>query len=176
MGTRFLLLIFLPFLFLSCSLKEGEELDIENIVPEFVFSNAKMTRYENNSVTLELNAETIEQYKNSSQTFAKEVEFSSYEKNKLTTEGSCDYISANTDEELYSLYGNIEIYSKDQNVNFFADELKWNAKTNQLIGGKSDTVRIEKDNTVIIGSGFAASGVSGKFSFSGSVSGDIETE
>jgi hypothetical protein len=29
---------------------------------------------------------------------------------------------------------------------------------------------------VIIGSGFAASGVSGKFSFSGSVSGDIETE
>ena len=33
MGTRFLLLIFLPFLFLSCSLKEGEELDIENIGP-----------------------------------------------------------------------------------------------------------------------------------------------
>ena len=69
------MLIILPFLFLSCSLKEGEELDIENIVPEFVFSNAQMTRYENNSVTLELNAETIEQYKNSSQTFAKDVEF-----------------------------------------------------------------------------------------------------
>jgi hypothetical protein len=103
MGTRFLLLIFLPFLFLSCSLKEGEELDIENIVPEFVFSNAKMTRYENNSVTLELNAETIEQYKNSSQTFAKDVEFSSYEKNKLVTEGSCNFIGANTDSELYEL-------------------------------------------------------------------------
>lgn len=176
MGTRFLLLIFLPFLFLSCSLKEGEELDIENIVPEFVFSNAKMTRYENNSITLELNAETIEQYKNSSQTFAKDVKFSSYEKNKLVTEGSCNFIGANIDSELYSLYGDIKLFSKEQNVNFFADELKWNGKTEQLVGGKSDTVRIEKDNTVIIGSGFAASGVSGNFSFSGSVSGDIETE
>ena len=176
MGTRFLLLIILPFLFLSCSLKEGEELDIENIVPEFVFSNAKMTRYENNSVTFELNAETIEQYKNSSQTFAKDVKFSSYEKNKLVTEGSCNFIGANTDSELYSLYGDIKLFSKEQNVNFFADELKWNGKTEQLVGGKSDTVRIEKDNTVIIGSGFAASGVSGNFSFSGSVSGDIETE
>ena len=151
-------------------------MDIENIVPEFVFSNAKMTRYENNSVTLELNAETIEQYKNSSQTFAKDVEFSSYEKNKLVTEGSCNFIGANTDSELYSLYGDIKLFSKEQNVNFFADELKWNGKTEQLVGGKSDTVRIEKDNTVIIGSGFAASGVSGNFSFSGSVSGDIETE
>ncbi len=151
-------------------------MDIENIVPEFVFSNAKMTRYENNSVTLELNAETIEQYKNSSQTFAKDVKFSSYEKNKLVTEGSCNFIGANTDSELYSLYGDIKLFSKEQNVNFFADELKWNGKTEQLVGGKSDTVRIEKDNTVIIGSGFAASGVSGNFSFSGSVSGDIETE
>jgi hypothetical protein len=135
-----------------------------------------MTRYENNSVTLELNAETIEQYKNSSQTFAKDVKFSSYEKNKLVTEGSCNFIGANTDSELYSLYGDIKLFSKEQNVNFFADELKWNGKTEQLVGGKSDTVRIEKDNTVIIGSGFAASGVSGNFSFSGSVSGDIETE
>ena len=151
-------------------------MDIENIVPEFVFSNAKMTRYENNSVTLELNAETIEQYKNSSQTFAKDVKFSSYEKNKLVTEGSCNFIGANTDSELYSLYGDIKLFSKEQNVNFFADELKWNGKTEQLVGGKSDTVRIEKDNTVIIGSGFAASGVSGNFSFSGTVSGDIETE
>jgi hypothetical protein len=92
------------------------------------------------------------------------------------TEGSCNFIGANTDSELYSLYGDIKLFSKEQNVNFFADELKWNGKTEQLVGGKSDTVRIEKDNTVIIGSGFAASGVSGNFSFSGSVSGDIETE
>ena len=54
--------------------------------------------------------------------------------------------------------------------------LKWNGNTEQLTGGRKDTARIEKDGAIIYGSGFSASGVSKSFSFSGSVSGEIETK
>ena len=54
--------------------------------------------------------------------------------------------------------------------------LKWNGKTEQLTGGRKDTVRVEKDGTVLYGTGFSASGVSKTFSFAGTVSGEIETK
>ena len=54
--------------------------------------------------------------------------------------------------------------------------LKWNGKTEQLTGGRKDTARLEKEGTVIYGTGFSASGISKKFNFSGTVSGEIETK
>ena len=54
--------------------------------------------------------------------------------------------------------------------------LKWNANNEQLTSGRGDIVRVEKDDTVIRGSGFSASGISKTFSFRGNVTGDIETE
>ena len=72
--------------------------------------------------------------------------------------------------------GNIQVSSKEDNVKFYSDSLKWNAKTEQLTSGKSNTVKIEKDDATIYGSGFSASGVSKSFSFSGSVSGEIITK
>ena len=54
--------------------------------------------------------------------------------------------------------------------------LRWNGKTEQLTGGRRDTVRIEKDGTIIYGTGFSASGVSKKFGFAGTVSGEIEAK
>lgn len=162
---------------ISCSVKYDEIVNVENTTPEFIFQDANLTRYEDMVPKNQVSAEVIEEYKNSPETFAKGVTFKSYdEKGNVDTEGECGYLYTNTKNELYELYDDIKLFSYTQNTKFFADSLRWNSKNEQLIGGKNDMVKIEKDDTVIYGSGFAASGVSKIYSFSGSVSGDIETE
>lgn len=173
----YVILLFSTVLFFSCSVKYEETVRAEDVVPEFTFTQVDLNRYESNKLTVKFTAEKLEQYKNSSESFAKNIEFSSYnKKNELTTEGSCNLLAANTDTEIYTLFDNIQVSSKEDNVKFYSDSLKWNAKTEQLTSGKSNTVKIQKDDATIYGSGFSASGVSKSFSFSGSVSGEIITK
>ena len=170
-------LIAAVFSITSCSLKYDEVVNAEETNPEFIFTHAKLVRYENAEETAVIQADSIEQYKDSSVTYGKNVRFTTYGKNhKLETEGSCGYLYADTDLELYELYDGIKLFSSVQNTNFFADMLRWNGKTEQLTGGRKDTARIEKEGTVMYGTGFSASGVSKTFSFSGTVSGEIETK
>jgi len=164
-------------MFFSCSLRYEDTVSANERVPEFVFKDAKLVRYENKNRTVELSAAEIEKYENSPQNYAKNVQFKAYnDKQELTTEGSCNYIYLNLDTKLYELYGNITLYAKDQNMYFYADILRWNEQTEQLTSGRSDFVKIQKDDTVIYGSGFSASGISRSYTFTGSVSGDIKTK
>jgi len=161
----------------SCSVKFEEALDVEDSTPEFIFQEVNMIRYENRTPKSELTATMIEQYKDSPETFAKDVAFKSFnDKGEVDTEGECGYLFTDTKSELYELYDDINLFSYSQNTNFYADSLRWDSKSEQMIGGKNDMVRIEKEDTIIYGSGFSASGVSKTYSFSGSVSGDIETK
>ena len=47
----------------SCSLDYGKSVNVEDSIPEFRFSEARYSQYEDNKQTLELAAERIEQYK-----------------------------------------------------------------------------------------------------------------
>ncbi len=163
--------------FISCSLKYDEAGNAEETNPEFVFNHAKLVRYENGKETVVVQADNIEKYKDSPVTYGRNVKFTTYDdKHKLETEGSCGYLYADTKSEVYELFDGIKIANNPQNTNFSANMLKWNGKTEQLTGGKRDTAKIEKDGTVIYGTGFSASGVSKTFSFSGTVSGEIEAK
>ena len=167
---------FLIFCF-SCSLKYDQTVNAEETNPEFVFTHAKMIRYKKGEESVKVYADSIEQYKDSDITYGKNVSFTTYDdEQKVETEGSCGYVYADSETEIYELYDGIKLYNKAQNTNFFTNMLKWNGKTEQLTGGKRDTAKIEKDGTVIYGTGFSASGVSKAFSFSGTVSGEIETK
>ena len=167
---------FLIFSF-SCSLKYDQTVNAEETNPEFVFTHAKMVRYEKGAESVKVYADSIEQYKDSDITYGKNVSFTTYDDDQeVETEGSCGYLYADSEKEIYELYDGIKIYNKAQNTNFFANMLKWNGKTEQLTGGKRDTAKIEKDGTVIYGTGFSASGVSKTYSFSGTVSGEIEAK
>lgn len=160
----------------SCSLKYSETVEAEDKVPEFVFEETKMVRYEDSKPTLELTAETLEQYKNSNETYGKEIAFTSYDdEGELETEGSCGIIYADTGKKLYELYDDINVYNAPENMRFYAQILKWNGKSEQLTSGRSDMVKIEKDDTIMRGSGFSASGISKTFSFRGNITGTIET-
>lgn len=171
--------IFLPFLCLSClscSLKYQETVDVGDRVPEFVFEDSHMTRYEDNKPTLEMTAEVMEQYNGNKESYGKNVVFSSRDKNgEVTTEGSCGVLYIDSDKKVYELYENIELNNIEDNTRFYADVLRWNEKTDQLTSGRGSMVKIEKDDTIIRGSGFSASGISKQFSFRGNVTGNIET-
>lgn len=163
-------------LFSSCSLKYSETPDVSASVPELVFEDSTMTRYENSNINLEMTVEKLEQYKNSQDTYAQGVEFKTFENGDVSTEGQCNYILMNSDAELYMLYNNISLKNYKENVSFFADSLKWNAKTEQLTSGIKDKVTIKKDDTQLSGKGFSASGISKKFVFSSDVTGEIESQ
>lgn len=172
-----LIFVFVSIIALSaCSLKYGDTVEVESRVPEFVFEGTTMTRYEDKNITLQMNAEVLEQYKGSAETYAKNISFYSYEDGEISTEGSCGLLYSDTDKELYELYDEIKLFNYKENVNFYANALRWNAKNEQLTSGRGEMVRIEKDDTVIRGSGFSASGISKTFSFRGNVTGDIETK
>ena len=167
----------LIFLSVSCSLKYGENVNAEETNPEFVFNHARLVRYEKGSETVVVNADNIEQYKDSDITYSKNVTFTTYDDDhKVETEGYCGLLYADNENELYELYDGIKLYNRSQNTNFFANMLKWNGKTEQLTGARRDTAKIEKDGTVIYGTGFSASGVSKTYSFAGTVSGQIEAK
>ena len=168
------ILIFLSF---SCSLKYSETVNAEETNPEFVFNHARLVRYENGNESVVVNADNIEQYKDSDITYGKNVTFTTYDdEQKIETEGYCGLLYADSEKELYELYDGIKLYNRSQNTNFFANMLKWNGKTEQLTGARRDTAKIEKEGTVIYGTGFSASGVSKTFSFAGTVSGQIEAK
>ena len=164
-------------LFAGCSLKYEEGVNAEERNPEFIFYDTTIMRYEDSKKTAEIHAEQLEEYKDSNEIYAKNVSFKLYNtSNNVDTEGFCGLLNADSSKELYELYDGIKLFNKKNNTNFRADVLRWNGKTEQLTGGRTDMVRLEKDGTVIVGSGFSASGISGKFNFTGSVSGDIETD
>ena len=82
---------------------------------------------------------------------------------------------ADTGKKIYELYDDINLYNTSEKMRFYASALKWNGRTEQLTSGRGDMVKIEKDDTIMRGSGFTASGISKTFSFRGNITGTIET-
>ena len=112
MKKKFLFVFgFYTALFTACSLKYEDTVQVDSRVPEFVFENTTMTRYEDNDVTFQMNAGILEQYKNSNQTYAKKVSFNAYEDGEISTQGSCGLLFADSDSEIYKLYDEIQLFN-----------------------------------------------------------------
>ena len=116
----------------SCSLKYGTAVHDENSVPEFTFSNANYTTYENNVQTMNLKTEKMEQYKGGSATYAKNVHFTICDSDGvLTTKGKCGLLGSNSDEKKYTLFDNIEIENLKDDIKFAKVEWKNRAANRQ---------------------------------------------
>lgn len=161
----------------GCSLKYSEDVrNAEDSVPEFVFSDADFTRYENSKNTVSMHAKKLEQYKGGNKTYADSISFTMRDKDgAVDTEGSCGLLASDSQTEKYSLYNDIQIFNHSRKVRISADQLRWNGRNEQLTSGRSDTITIIKEGTTIRGSGFSASGVSNEFAFTGAVSGTVDT-
>lgn len=173
---KILALLVISISLFSCTLKYGEDIANESVLPEFIFENSTFTRYEDNVKTINLNAERLEQYKSGKSMYAKNVLFNIFDTDgNLETSGKCGLMGADTKTEKYLLFENIEINQKKDDISISAQALKWDGKTEQLTSGLNDVVSIKKEGTQIHGSGFSASGVSRNFVFTGYVSGSIDT-
>jgi LPS export ABC transporter protein LptC len=161
----------------GCSLKYSEDVrSAEGSVPEFVFSDADFSRYEDSKNTLSMHAKRLEQYKGGNKTYADNIQFKTRDKDgNVDTEGACGLLSSDSSQKEYSLYDGIKIYNHSRNIQIDADQLRWNGKNEQLTSGRNDTITIKKEGTTIRGSGFSASGVSNEFVFTGAVSGTVDT-
>ena len=103
---------FLP-IFLSalcgCSLKYGTPSYDEQNVPEFSFDDVKFNRFEDGNISMSLEAAGIEQYKDGKTTCAKDIDFKLIdEEGKISTEGSCSLVYADSEAEKYILYDKME--------------------------------------------------------------------
>lgn len=176
-------LLSLLFICISCSLTyTQEEPEVDN-VPEIIFDDVQFRRYENGRQTSELSADRLEQYRNDDALYSRSSRFKTFnDDGSLSAEGSCNYLSADTGADRYTLIGNIQIVSYDEYLSLSAGNLKWNGKTEQLVTGSGDEVSVsryqdsgEGNSVRLSGSGFSASGISRSFQFSGPVSGTIIT-
>lgn len=169
-------LIFITFF--SCSLNYNEEdSEFSSAAPEFVFKNAKFSRYESTKLKMQLQAQELEQYRDNDSSYAKDVNFFNWDDNGiLETEGKCLLLAINSKDEIYTMFTDILIQNYPQKLELKAQNIKWNSKTEQLTSSTSETVSIKKDNIELEGKGFSASGLSRKFNFTGQVKGSLSIE
>lgn len=189
------IIVFLLFIsIMSCSLKYEDEEMFSESAPEFIFSGLEMNRVEDNKLTATLTAAKLEQYRNDDSMYAENVVFSLYDDNgKINIEGTCNLLSADTNSENYSLFGNVDVVSYEQDVAMKGENIHWDGKREQLVCGINDNVEITTGNSIdseeyvspkktsssklqIQGSGFSASGVSMNYQFEGKVTGIILTD
>lgn len=156
----------------GCSLKYTRELVSEENVPQIRLENIVMKRYSDNKKNMQLSSSIYEQYKDASQSYAKNATFILYDEsmNQKST-GRTGIISSNSRDQIFALFDGIDFVDHNQNFQIMGDSLKWNGKTEQLVSAKGQSITIKKDDLVITGKDFSASAVSNTFLFSDSVSG-----
>lgn len=172
-----LLLAVLPAFFGGCSVDYGTVYESESSVPELMLDNANFSRIEQGQTTAQISSERLEKFKNSGKVFAQNIRFETRDENGETNAtGKAGLMSADTDEEIYEFFGGIEIRSETHNVRISGESLKWNGKTEQLVGERGKEITIEKDGITLSGQDFSASAVSERFSFGAEVRGSYVDE
>ncbi len=189
-GCKNTFVLVIPLLLLiSCSLDYFEQEDSESTSPEFVFFDTTFNRIENNKLSLVMDVAQVEQYSEGGLMFAKQPNFTLYDSNeKVSAIGFCDTLSANTERDEYTFYGNVSIISYENDARIEAENLRWNGDMEMFSGaigesvlifvggnnvGESGVINENSTELIVEGQGFSASGVDFSYSFSGPVSGSI---
>ena len=169
------------FVLTSCSLNYGSGTSAEVVIPEFTFDDVTFNRIEDNVHIIETKADRIEQYRDNTTTYIKNARFRTFSKTdrQVETEGSCGLLSADTENKRYMLFNNITLINHVRDLEIIGASLSWSGSTEQLTSGRNDRITIRRtlnnSQSVLTGTGFSASGISGSFSFAGGVSGQQDT-
>lgn len=170
--TRILLSAIFFAIFAGCSVDYGTVSDSEDFVPELMLDDARFSRIEKGQTTAQVSSERLEEFKGSGKVFAQKIQFETKNADGETTAtGKAGLMRADTDAELYEFFEGIEIRSETHNVNISGESLKWNGKTEQLVGERGKEITIKKDGISLSGQDFSASAVSEQFSFGAEVHG-----
>ncbi|UTC66495.1 MULTISPECIES: hypothetical protein [unclassified Treponema] len=174
----------LPIISFSCSLNYSKEAQIFEKKPNFVFKNANLDQYEENSLNLRINFAKLEIYDTDKTWAGKNLRFFKIDKKSLEKD--------NPEAELKGRAGLIKIDEKNNNYflgqKVFFEDLKeglmisgeaffWDKKENILYGVETGSVTVKQgDELYISGEGFIANTLSKEFEFLHSIEGKIKTK
>ena len=159
----------------ACSLRYEQQTSMEDKIPEFLFENVSFERYLSGQKSFLLEAQVLEQYKRTNESYGKNVSFYNWnEDGEVETTGSCDMLGIDPASNIYLLFNNVFVQDIPNELEIKGQHLKWNGNTEQLTTDSLEKVYIKHKDLTLEGSGFSASGISKTFSFTGQVNGVYE--
>ncbi len=172
LGLAFALLASCSFNYDAASFNEK----MSEQTPNVVLDDFEHCVVEDGAVIFRLNAKQASTYETLKETRLKDVSFAEFDPatgEALTSGKSTDakFFSATEDAEFS---GEIQVYSKRNQVGLSGGYLYWNSKKKTLEGRRDRLISISKDDgSVVKGEGFSADAVKKSFAFSGHVSGTL---
>lgn len=158
---------------LSCSVNYDNVYETEGTVPELMLDDAVFKRVKDSKVSSEIQSKRLEEFKDSGKVLAQDIQFTTKnDDGKVNAFGKAGLMKADTKGEIYEFFEGIHIEAPERGIKIDGESLKWNGKTEQLVGEKDKSLSIQKDGITLRGQGFSASAVSESFNFSSNVSGD----
>jgi hypothetical protein len=164
-------------LFSACSFNYGLTDGAGAPVPDMVFQNVSVDRYENAALSVSFTAKNLEMYSDDRVWAAENctfVQYKSGDPQTIEAEGSAGMLLVDDSQQVYSLGDTVRFHLISDNLTFNAPDLRWAKKIQRLSGPRDGEVDITKDDgTVVRGTGFFADTASRSYQFRKSVSGQL---
>jgi len=170
-------IVFLCLAAASCSVNYDNIYETEGTIPELMLDEAVFKRVKDGKATSQIQSERLEEFKESGKVLAQNIQFETKnDDGKVNSFGSAGLMKADTQNEVYEFFKGIHIEAPERGVTIDGESLRWNGKTEQLVGERGKALTIKKDGVTLSGHGFSASAISESFNFATSVSGNYKDE
>lgn len=161
----------------ACSVNYDNIYETEGTIPELMLDDAVFKRIKDGKINSQIQSGRLEEFKDSGKVLAREIQFETKnDDGKVNSFGSAGLMKADTKKEIYEFFNGIHIEAPERGIEIDGESLRWNGKTEQLVGEKGKSLTIKKDGISLSGKGFSASAVSESFSFASSVYGNYKDE
>jgi len=168
----------------SCSLNYSKEAQNFKKKPNFVFKNANLDKYEENSLNLRINFAELEVYDSDEIWAGKNLRFFKIDKKSLKNEkleaelkGRAGIIKIDEKNNKYFLGQKVSFQDLKEGLIISGEAFFWDKNENLLYGTEDGIVTVKQgDELYIRGAGFAANTLSKEFEFLQSIEGDIKTK
>ncbi len=170
----------------SCTLNYSKEAKLFEKKPNFIFKKSSLDRYEENSLALQVNFDTLEIYDADKIWAGEKIYFvkvdskQSEEKTKTPLEilpeykGFAGILKIDEKSEKYFLGSGVSFEDIKDGLMISGDAFFWDKTASILYGSKTGTVSVKKGNELTVkGKGFIANTLSREFEFTAPVSGSI---
>ncbi len=157
-------------------------------MPNFIFKEASLDRYEKNDLALKVNFKKLEIYDKEKIWAGEKIHFVQMGQNKdpktktkqkriVESKGYAGLIKINEKKDKYFLGEKVFFEDVKEKLLISGKAFFWDKKTGLLYAPTDDIISIKKaDELNIKGSGFVANTNSKEFEFSNSIEGEIKTE
>ncbi len=179
MKTFYLLAIYLPLSFLSCSIdyENAMKEKLDESIPASQLYNVKRVQVQKGSPKITFEAKQGIVWKERQETELFSFKFYEYDnQQKVLSSGKAAYLLIKDNHDAW-IKGDIKGYSSRGEASINTEALSWEDESRILKGNAENTVRLEKDDgSLLEGQGFSADLYTNTVSFSGGIHGKLKPE